>query len=185
MELRAFVPEGAAAPNTPISGAVSPTFFASEVEGVAAALDAYVASPTNRGALDEALGRVRALRGISALKELPPLADIADAIEHASKTSVGEGRALTPQHTELFDASAHVLRRAARELRTAGRPDASAPEVRRFAAAASALQTQARDEEQVVPVGNLFFGDDGPHVVSRAVRPPTTLETRFRTEITS
>src|SRR5690349_11262537 len=62
MELRAFVPEGAAAPNTPISGAVSPTFFASEVEGVAAALDAYVAAPTNRGALDEALGRVRALR---------------------------------------------------------------------------------------------------------------------------
>ena len=91
-ELRAFVPDGAAAPNTPISGAVSPTFFASEVEGVASALDAYVAAPADRRSLDEALGRVRALRGISALKDLPPLADVADAIETAARTSTGEGR---------------------------------------------------------------------------------------------
>src|SRR4029450_2735584 len=66
-ELRAFVPEGAVAPNTPIGGAVSPTFFASEVEGVAAALDAYVAIPTNQRSLDEALGRVRAFCGTSRL----------------------------------------------------------------------------------------------------------------------
>ena len=65
---------------------MSPTFFASEVEGVAAALDSFVvAAPTDRRSLDEALGRVRALRGISALKDLPPLADVADAIEHAAK----------------------------------------------------------------------------------------------------
>lgn len=184
-ELRRFVPDGAVAPSTPISGAVSPTFFASEVEGIAAALDAFVATPTDRRAIDEALGRVRALRGIAALKDLPPLADVADAIEHAAKTSIGEGRAMTPQHAELYDASAHVLRRAARELRTTGRPDASAPEVRRFANAAGTLQQQTKEEEQVVPVGNLFFGDEGPHVISRAVRPPTTLEGRFRTEITS
>jgi len=184
-DLRRFVPDGAASPSTPISGAISPTFFASEVDGVASALDAFVAAPTNRTALDEALGRVRALRGIAALKDLPPLADVADAIEQAAKTSVGEGRALTTQHAELYDASAQVLRRAARELRTSGRPDASAPEVRRFAEAAVALHQQTRDEDQVVPVGNFFFSDAGPHVVSRAVRPPTTLETRFRTEITS
>ena len=184
-ELRRFVPEGAVAPGTPISGPISPTFFASEVEGVASALDTFVAAPTDRAALDEALGRVRALRGISALKDLPPLADVADAIEHASKTSVGEGRTLTPQHAELYDASAQVLRRAARELRTSGRPDASAPEVRRFAEAAGALQQQTRDEDDVVPVDTLFFGDAGPHVVSRAVRPPMTLDARFRTEITS
>jgi hypothetical protein len=184
-DLRRFVPDGAVAPNTPISGAVSPTFFASEVEGIATALDSFVAAPTDRGALDEALGRVRALRGIAALKDLPPLADVADALEHAAKTSVGEGRSLTAQHAELYDASAQVLRRAARELRTSGRPDASAPEVRRFATAANALQQQTRDEEQVGPVGNLFFGDAGPHVVSRAQRPPTTLEARFRSEITS
>jgi hypothetical protein len=164
---------------------VSPTFFASEVEGVAAALDAYVAAPADRRALDEALGRVRALRGIAALKDLPPLADIANALENAAKTSMVEGRALSRQHTELYDASAHVLRRAARELRTTGRPDASAPEVRRFAAAAAALQHQTKEEERVVPVAKLFFADAGPHVVSRADRPPTTLEARFRTEVTS
>ena len=184
-ELRRLVPDGAAPANTPISSAVSPTFFASEVEGVASALDSFVSAPTDRRSLDEALGRVRALRGISALKDLPPLADVADAIEHAASTSTGEGRALTPQHTELYDAAAHVLRRAARELRTSGRPDASAPEVRRFADAAAALHGQTRDEEQVVPVANLFFSDAGPHVVSRSDRPPTSVETRFRTEITS
>ena len=184
-ELRRFVPEGAAPTNTPISSAVSPTFFASEVEGVAAALDAFVASPADRRSLDEALGRVRALRGIAALKDLPPLSDVADAIELAARTRTGDGRSLTTQHAELYDASAHVLRRAARELRTSGRPDASAPEVRRFAAATTALQEQTRDEEQVVSVANLFYGDEGPHVVSRADRPAATVEARFRTEITS
>jgi hypothetical protein len=164
---------------------VSPTFFASEVEGVAGALDAYVAAPTDRRALDEALGRVRALRGISALKDLPPLADVADAIEHAARVSAAGEPGVSPQHAELFDASAHVLRRAARELRTSGRPDASAPEVRRFAEAFAAVQQQSREEEQVVAVSSLFFADEGPHVVSRAVRPPSTLESRFRTDITS
>ena len=161
-DLRRFVPDGAVAPSTPISGAISPTFFASEVEGVAAALDTFVAAPTDRAALDEALGRVRALRGISALKELPPLADVADAIEHAAKTSVGEGRALTAQHAALYNAAAEVLRRAARELRTSGRPDASAPEVRRFAEAAGALQRQTRDEDEVVPVSNAVLHRCGP-----------------------
>src|SRR6476469_10344915 len=41
-ELRSFVPEGGVVPtSTRISGAVSPTFFASEVEAVASALDAF------------------------------------------------------------------------------------------------------------------------------------------------
>ena len=185
-ELRSLVPEGEpATASTPISAAVSPAYFASEVEGVAGALDAYVGAPTDRNALDEALGRVRALRGIAALKDLPPLADVADALETAAKTATVDGRTLGPQHTELYDASAHALRRAARELRTTGRPDATAPEVRRFAIAALALQQQSRDEEHVVPVASLFFGDGGPHIVSRADRPPTALESRFRSEVTS
>jgi len=185
-ELRSFVPERdpAAAASTPISAAVSPAFFASEVEGVAGALDTYVGAPTDRNALDEALGRVRALRGIAALKDLPPLADVADALETAAKTTMADGRGLSQQHIELYDASAHALRRAGRELRTTGRPDATAPEVRRFAAAALALQQQARDEEQVVAVSSLFFGDAGPHIVSRADRSPAALESRFRGEVT-
>jgi len=182
-ELRRFLPEGAVLPTTPITGAISATFFASEVEGVALALDAFLGSPVDRRPLDEALGRVRALRGITALKDLAPLADVADALEHAARTGAGEGRSLTPQHVALFESATHVLRRAARELRTAGRPDASAPEVRRFANAAVALQKQTREDEPVVPVARLFFHDDGPHVVSRAERPHTTLERRFRAEV--
>ena len=186
-ELRSFVPEGdpAATASTPISAAVSPAFFASEVEGVAAALDTYVGAPTDRKALDEALGRVRALRGIAALKDLPPLADVADALETAAKTTMVDGGALSQEHAELYDASAHALRRAARELRTTGCPDATAPEVRRFAAAALALQQQSRDEDQVVAVSSLFFGDAGPHIVSRADRSPAAWESRFRSEVTS
>lgn len=184
-ELRRFVPDGNAAPNAPVSSAVSPTYFAAEVEGVASALDAFVAAPADRAAFDEALGRVRALRGISALKDVPPLGDVADALEYAAKSVGAEGRAVTPQHLTLFDASARVLRRAARELRTMGRPDASASEVRRFADAAAALQQESRDEEHVVPVAKLFFNDAGPHVVSRAERPPTTPEARLRNEITA
>jgi hypothetical protein len=182
-ELRRFVPEGITLPNTPITGAISPTFFAAEVEGVAMALDGFLAAPNDRRPLDEALGRVRALRGITALKDLPPLADVADAIEHAARTGTGEGRTFTPQHAALFRASTQVLRRAARELRAAGRPDASAPEVRQFAAAAATLQQHTRDDEPVVPVSRLFFSDGGPHLVSRAERPHTTIERRFRAEV--
>ena len=182
-ELRRFVPEGAVLPTTPITGAISATFFASEVEGVALALDTFLESPSDRRPLDEALGRVRALRGITALKDLAPLADVADALEHAARTGTGDGRTLTPQHVKLFESATHVLRRAARELRTAGRPDASAAEVRRFADAAAALHKQTREDEPVVPVARLFFHDDGPHVVSRAERPHTTLERRFRAEV--
>jgi len=182
-ELRRFVPEGAVLPTTPITGPISASFFASEVEGVALALDAFLAAPRDRRPLDEALGRVRALRGIAALKDLPPLADVSDALEHAARTGTGEGRSLTPQHVALFESATNVLRRAARELRTAGRPDGSAPEVRRFADAAAALQKQTREDEPVVPVGRLFFQDDGPHVVSRSERPHTTLERRFRAEV--
>ena len=182
-ELRRFVPEGITLPNTPITGAISPTFFAAEVEGVAMALDGFLAAPNDRRPLDEALGRVRALRGITALKDLPPLADVADAIEHAARTGTGEGRTFTPQHAALFRASTQVLRRAARELRAAGRPDASAPEVRQFAAAAATLQQHTREDEPVVPVSRLFFSDGGPHLVSRAERPHTTIERRFRAEV--
>jgi hypothetical protein len=184
-ELRRFVPDGAAPANTPISRRREPDVLRVGSRRRRGRARQLRSAPTDRRSLDEALGRVRALRGISALKDLPPLADVADAIEHAASTSTGEGRSLTPQHTELYDAAAHVLRRAARELRTSGRPDASAPEVRRFADAAAALHGQTRDEEQVVPVANLFFSDAGPHVVSRSDRPPTNVETRFRTEITS
>src|SRR5688500_15235378 len=182
-ELRRFVPEGITLPNTPITGAISPTFFAGEVEGVATALDSFLASPNDRRPLDEALGRVRALRGITALKDLPPLADVADAIEHGARTGTGEGRAFTAQHAALFRAATQVLRRAARELRAAGRPDASAPEARQFAEAAATLQRHTREDEPVVPVSRLFFTDGGPHLVSRAERPHTTIERRFRAEV--
>lgn len=182
-ELRRFVPEGVPLPNTPITGAISPTFFASEIEGVASALTSFLTNPRERRSLDEALGRVRALRGITALKDLPPLADVADAIEHGAKTGTGEGRTFTRQHSALFDAAARVLRRASRELRASGRPDASAPEVQQFALAAAALQQHTRDDEPVVPVSRLFFADQGPHIVSRAERPHTTLERRFRAEV--
>lgn len=184
-ELRRFIPDGGAAPNASVGGAVSPTYFASEIEGVASALDAFVAAPADRAAFNEALGRVRALRGISALKDVPPIGDVADALEYAAKWLGADGRSVTPQHIALFDASAQVLRRAARELRTTGRPDASAPEVRRFADAAAALQQESREEEHVVPVTKLFFNDEGPHIVSRADRPPTTPEARLRSEITA
>ncbi len=124
-------------------------------------------------ALDEALGRVRALRGIAALKDLPPLADVADALETAAKTTMVDGRALSQQHAELYDASAHALRRAARELRTTGssrRNGARSPTIR--PRPLWHFNSSRATKSQVVPVSSLFFGDAGPHIVSRADRPP-------------
>src|SRR5262245_19835740 len=41
-ELRRFVPDSAVQPTTPITGAISASFFASEVEGLALAVDGFL-----------------------------------------------------------------------------------------------------------------------------------------------
>lgn len=173
-------PAEAAAPG---SGAAR--FLAVAATDITAALDALAARPEARTELVNVLNRVRALRGVAALKDLPPLADVVEGVERAAKPlELADAVPTAPQFT-LFAAAAQVLRRAAEALAAGQRPDPDAPEVHRFADAAAALEDAIGDTDRVVPIASLYFADGGPHIVARAPNPPTTPGQRFRLEVVS
>ncbi|HUF27766.1 MAG TPA: hypothetical protein VMM18_12390 [Gemmatimonadaceae bacterium] len=170
---------------TPTAGSGGAVFLATEASEIATALDRLLARPDDRLSLDALLARVRALRGVAAIKDLPPLADVVEAIERAAKPlELGGGPFDMPTLT-LFQASATVMHRIGSELRIAGRPDATSPEAQRFAAAARGLGGEDREADHIVPIAELFPDDGQPSVVSAAPNPPTTPAERFRLEVVS
>ena len=170
---------------TPGGAALGAGFLAAETTQIAAALDAFLARPTARDALTLAITRVRALRGVAALKDLPPIGEVIDALDRAARP-MELGTAPSSPQIALFAAGAKVLRRASQEIATRGRPTTATPEMAEFTSAANALDDDAATGERVVvPVATLFFGDPGPHVVSPAPNPPTTPIQRFRLEVVS
>ncbi|MFL5575037.1 MAG: Hpt domain-containing protein [Gemmatimonadaceae bacterium] len=197
-ELAALAPpwRGGATPATGGAAAVATTdataslggaarYLATAAGGIVAALDELAARPASREAVLNVLNRVRALRGVAAVKDLPPLGEVVDAVERAAKPAELGGGAPGPAHLALLAAAASVLRRVSAELLAGRRPEAAAPDVERLAAAAAALEAQAPDAERIVPIAELFFADAGPHVVVRAPNPPTTPAERFRLEVVS
>lgn len=188
LELAAINPEVMRRAPTPVSANAGPTgvtYLSSAASEIAAALEAYAARPVAREVLSSALERIRALRGVAALKDVPPLPDVLDALERAAKPlELGPTEPSDAQLT-LFRASAALLRRASSEIRGGGRPEMHAPEVQQFAAAAAALAEAGDDADRIVPIARLFFGDGGEHVTHRSAHPPTTPPERFRLEVVS
>ena len=180
-ELAQWAPKAHPAAVTPAS-ASGAAFLAGETAEIAAALEAYASRPGDRHLLGHALARVRALRGVAAIRDVPPLGDVMDAIERAAKP-VELGRSSSAQQDALLAAAAAVMRRATGELRAGGRPDPNALEVRRFADAAAAAEESLAEADAIVPVASLF--GDGGGLVEAAPNPPTTRAERFRLETVS
>ncbi len=172
------------------SGAVAaipapPTYLVGECSNIAAGLDLLAARPDNRPGVGVVLSRVRALRGVAGIKDMPPLAEVAEAAENAAHPlELGEPR-LSPAHVEMLRAAAAMLRRIASALRD-GRPTSEpSAEYEQFVAASDALDNAGELTSRIVPVATLFYDDDGPQIVSRAPNPPTTPKQRFRMEVVS
>ena len=171
---------------TPTVAAGGGAFLANEAAEIAVGLDQLVQHPGDAMLLGAVLARVRGLRGVAATRDLPPLADVVDALDRAGKPlELMPTPAPNAAQLALFQAAAALLRRAAIELRSIGRPDPASPEVHRFTAAAAALDESMGDRDTIVPIADLFFPDAGPHVVSAAPNPPTTPAQRFRLEAVS
>ena len=183
-ELATFAP----APHR--SGAVAavpapPAYLVGECNNIAAGLDLLAARPDNRSGVGVVLSRVRALRGVAGIKDMPPLAEVVEAAENAAHPlELGQPR-LSPLRVDLLRTAAAMLRRIAAALRD-GRPT-SAPSVdyEQFIAASEALDNAGGEGTRIVPVSSLFYDDDGPHVVTRTANPPTTPKQRFRMEVVS
>lgn len=159
------------------------SFLSTTTARLADALDRLIASPDDHDRVSSALDQVRAVRGLAALRDAAPLPEVCDAVERSvDALDAGEGTT-KPRQLALLGAAAAVLRRAATELATGRGIPSSAPEVQRFAAAASALADEPA-AATVVPISELFFpGEAG--VVRAANNPPSTPRARLRLELVS
>src|SRR5213593_1906023 len=143
-------------------------FVAREGAAIASALDragrALRTNPLAHDPLQQVLKAIQPLRGLPALNDLPPLPDLLEGIERAVAEASGAGPEPPPPVAELFQAAATAVARSAREVADRGRPDPEGAEFRTFA---GLLLKLTEREPDVVPIGSLYYGDLGPHILNR------------------
>lgn len=182
-ELARYAPERATASSTP-SATAGTTFFSSEAANIAAGLELLTARPDDRDSAANVLRRVRALRGVAGIKELPLLAEVLEGAEQAARSlELGEA-SLPASAVALLTSAAGLLRRIATTLREGGSPT-EAPERDEFVSSLDAYRADEGGSERIVPIAELFYRDAGPHLVSAAPNPPTSPVERFRLELVS
>ncbi|MHB1311684.1 MAG: hypothetical protein ACYC3L_06665 [Gemmatimonadaceae bacterium] len=184
-ELAGFAPAaahaGAAAPGA-TAGATA--FLAAETGELARLLADFAASPVGPADFAGTLQRVRALRGMAVLKDLPPLPEVVDALDSAAKAFELSG-AVTPALRTLVGTAAQLLADGSIALSRGDRPATASLALSDFAAAASAFSGGALAADDIVPISALFPADGSGGVVSAAPTPPTTAAQRFRREVVS
>ena len=96
---------------TPTPSAVSGTvFFMTETSNIAASLELLTTRPDDRTNGGNALARVRALRGVAGVRDIPALAEALEAAETGIRPlELGEPR-LSAEHVNLLRACAELLR---------------------------------------------------------------------------
>jgi chemotaxis protein histidine kinase CheA len=187
-ELGRLLPASAGALATPSqsqpSGALS--FLASESAELARALDHLVSAPDDPSARAHPAERVRALRGVAELKDIPALGEVVEAIENTLKSlELGAIQTPTTKQKTLLTASAAILRRIARDIASRGHAPDEIPELASFKAALAAVEPEAGRADRIVPIAQLFHDDEGPHILTTAAQPPTSAAERFRLEVVS
>jgi chemotaxis protein histidine kinase CheA len=170
---------------TAVVGSSSAGFLAAETADVAAGLARFADSCGPIAGHEDLIGRLRALRGVAALNDLPPLAEVIAVVDEAAKSlEISRTAPTTAQRNLLITASA-VLREGSDALHAGGKPDSSSSAVQAFATAAAIRIEGATDHDNIVPISSLFPDDAGPHLLQASANPPTTPAQRFRMEVVS
>jgi chemotaxis protein histidine kinase CheA len=176
-ELERIVPK--AVVTTPAKQANA--FLASAAADAAAGLLEFAENPGSPPQFASVMEKVRALRGVAALNDLPPMGEVVDAVDAAAKTiELGQEEA-TAERRRLFRTAARVLLEGGDAVRQGGKPPVDSPAVREFSLASASL-SDIGEEEDVVPIASLLM--DG-NSVEPATNPPTTAAQRFRLEVVS
>ena len=184
-ELSRYAPARTSTPGTGQQAAADGGFLVTEVSNIGAGAELLATRPSDRDAAANVLRRVRAMRGIAAVKDHPSLADVLEATEYAAHPlERGESR-ISAERLAVLGAAATVLRGIAAAMRNGGALDPASPELARFAAALDAMQEKETEQERVVPISEFFYQDGGPTVVQPAPNPPTSPAERFRLEVVS
>ncbi len=184
-ELEAIAPATPRAVASPAATALGTAFLALEADDLAMGVAGVRARPTDAAHRDSVMQRVRRLRGIAALKDLPPMAEIVEGIERALLSIERESGVIGELAHEVLAAATDVLARAGIALRAGEAPAATGPELSRFANAIAAWQSESAEGDRIVPIATLFYEDDGPHLLDRNAEPPSTPHQRFRLEVVS
>ena len=160
-------------------------FLATAAAEAATGLLAYAEHPGSPTEFAETMRRVRALRGVAALRDLPPLLEVVDALDAAAKPVELRQEDATAERRRLFRTAARVLLEGGEAVRRGGLPRTESAAVREFAHAVETMRGGNRESEIVVPIDSLFpDGPDGVNV-DPGPNPPTTAVERFRLEVVS
>ena len=160
-------------------------FLAAATADAAAGLLAYAEQPTSVEEFAETMRRVRALRGVAALRDLPPLAEVVDALDAAAKPIELRQEDATAERRRLLRTAARVLVEGGEAIRIGALPPTDSVAVREFAHAADTLRAGEREADDVVPIASLFPDGRPADFVTPADNPPTTASQRFRLEVVS
>ncbi len=141
-------------------------FVAREGAAIASALDraaqALRTGTRSREALQSVQRAIQPLRGLAALTDLPPLADLLEVIERTATELAAPAATPPPGAADLLQSAAGAVTRAARDVAERGRPDPEGVEFQQFAAL---VFEHVRREPEVVAISALYYDDAGPHVV--------------------
>lgn len=172
---------GAATPSTASNAA----FFAAETTNIAAGLELLATRPADKAAAMNVLQRVRALRGVAGVRDVPALAEVSEAAESAVRPLELDDAQLASDNVVVLSAAADLLRAVSTALTSGQAVTMGTPQYRAFLSALDAMLANESGADRVIPISELFFSDKGPHLVSTAPNPPTTPAQRFRMEVVS
>jgi len=184
-ELAKYLPGASSTPVAPNAAtATAAPFLAGEAANIAAGLELLTTRPGDIATAANVLKRVRALRGVAGVSSVGPLADALEATEDAARGLETGSEGITPQARALLESAAAYLRTLSSAMR--GGVDVNAPSLARdgFNAALDNWSASTSERERVVPIAELFYGEN-EGVVSAASAPPTSASERFRLELVS
>jgi len=182
--LRVVLPPGKTTPPAPPTAGTTPIFIALQASAIATDVESFLANPLNHGLVGDIVTRLRSLRGIAGVADHPPMGEVADSVERTLRERAPDAL-LRDADIELLKSAAAVFRRASSELRTRGRFESTAAEVDRFARAAAMVASPPpmTPDAPIVRIEELFYTDEGPHLVRRGGTPSRSAEARFREEV--
>lgn len=180
-ELLGHAPTAAAARPTPAGGS-NLEFLAREMGNIAAGIELLLTARPDRATAGNVLQRVRAMRGIAALRDVPGLPPVLEGAEEGLAPMERADGLPTQVQRELLQAVVSILRDAGASLRNGQLPAIEGAPLVFLERALDAWQESAAAAETIVPVSALFPAD-GSGVVSESQHPPTTPDKRFRLEL--
>jgi hypothetical protein len=163
----------------------SPVFFATETSNIAAGLELLATRPDDKEGALNVLRRVRALRGVAGMRDVPALTEVSEAAEAAVRPLEQGDAKLSPARVNLLRVAADLLRAVSSGLANGQSVTTTTPQYSSFLTALDAMLADGAGSDRVVPIADLFYHDAGPHVISTAPNPPTTPAQRFRMEVVS